>query len=264
MKSALAEWLSGRAISIGRSVIPDADHSRCERFDWLGVRDDASLRSLHAAGLNHAFYFPDLSFLAPPIVEPGVARTAVGMSFRRSIPELQFSNNYEALLRSHLARYLGSGCARLPHIYAFHQVDEDAELADALGAKYGLARCVQRLTLATYESFYKTCSIVVSNRLHCLLLGAYCGAIPIAMTTSTHTKLASLFETVGWRSLLVCMDREERLAEAIARIQDNPSQYRIIVSSTFEQQRSLGTSILNQRLSGATPNVITPTSWCAE
>lgn len=250
------KWLTGVArdmfggsrIAIGTSVIAAADHSWCDNASWVGVRDQASLLALRSAGVKHADYFPDLAFLAPARTTDDVRRSGIGLTFRRTIPEgidrqcyeLQLSEALTVLAHSFRADETTS--ARL-----YHQVDEDANFNDVLSVRTGFSRHYEKLTLNSFEAFYRSAQIVVSNRLHGLLLGAYCGAVPVALTSRKHTKLTALFETVGWASLILYVENPHELVDKFTVIRKDLANLGKMVEASFEHQRRLGFSILEKR-----------------
>jgi len=248
LRRRLKDLLSDSRIVVGTSVIPAADHSWCERFDWVGVRDQESLAALHANGMQQAKYFPDLAFLAPLSAADKVSRHGIVFSFRREIPEVTDDPSYEARLAHSLGLLINSLSREVHHSAEFfHQVDQDAEFNGRLGDDFGIPKHGHRLTLDSYQSYYNRAQFVVSNRLHCLLLGAACGALPIALTSRRHTKLNALFETVGWNSLLLSIEDVDGLVERFNWIQSQSSNLSAMVKSSFESQQQLGLSILEQR-----------------
>ena len=241
-----AKWLRARTISVGRSVIGAADHSWCQDVDWIGVRDDASLRALHQAGFRQVSYFPDLSFLLDSDAAGADARTTVAFSFRSRIPEDHRSAEYEHTVRGAFDAIVGSlGPSGRARAIGFYQVQEDEAPVGQLCEDHGVSRAASMLTLSSYQPFYRTQDLVVSNRLHCLLLGACQGAIPVALTTEAHTKVVSLFRTVGWDSLIVRADDDARV-DRFHEIRRQSHRLRELVRTTFDRQRTLGAQTLRQ------------------
>jgi polysaccharide pyruvyl transferase WcaK-like protein len=226
-------------------VIPEADHSWCQSVEWVGVRDDESLQALRDAGCGNANYFPDLAFLleAQPIDAP---RRAIAMSFRNTIPEDHHSADYEQHLTTAVAALVSSlNAVDRSDVVGFHQVEADASFVEELCQRHGLQRARERLTLSSYARFFAGARIVVSNRLHCLLLGARCGAIPVALTIGRHSKVVSLFRTVGWESLVLDVT-DGRSVERFAAIRRDSESLRTLVNTTFERQRALAGEMLQR------------------
>ena len=244
----LAGWLRGRTIAIGRSVVVGADHSWCEHVDWIGVRDDTSLRALHEAGFTQATYFPDLAFLMESQRPHADGRNTVAFSFRSRIPEDHRSCEYERTVGNAFNAIIGSlSASDRAHAVGFHQVHEDAESVARLCEEHGLRRIAPMLTLPSHQPFYREQHIVVSNRLHCLLLGACHGAVPVALTTEGHSKVVSLFRTVGWDSLIVRAD-QDGCVDRFHQIRRKAQSLRELVVATFAEQRTLGHDVLRREL----------------
>jgi hypothetical protein len=231
-------------VALGLSVIPGADHSWCKGLSWIGVRDRASLAALKPVAGDRVEYFPDLALMLTP--RPGTsARAGVGLSFRRSVPELRGADDGDGALPAAVAAMVAS----LPRdlrsaAIAFHQVEEDTAFADELAQTNGLAIHPARLTLQTWTPFYQELRMVLSNRLHCLLLGACCGALPIAVTAAGHVKLVSLFESLGWADLVVPTDDASQVAARIQAIVARAPFYGTLVADTLAAQRTIGRETL--------------------
>lgn len=238
-------------IAIGVSVIPVADHTWVEDHDWVGARDNASLTALLAAGKTKVQYFPDLTFLSTfrrQQPQHLVRRRNICLSFRSRIPETHKSPDYERLLREALSVSIRSYTVN-PESRAllYHQVDEDAEFVRCISQRHCISLHGPRLTLDSFADFYQSAQLVISNRLHCLLLGAYCGAVPVAFTSRSHTKLTSLFETIGWKSLILFTEDIDEIEVRLNYIQENLSTFRLMVETTWDNQRRLGMKTLEQQ-----------------
>lgn len=248
LKSACRKAFLGRRVSVGTSVIPAANHSWCKDVDWIGVRDRASLTALHAAGMQRAEYFPDLAFLPAPPREADVPRGGICVSFRKAILETRNSEGYEPRLSDAFGALASSFTGHMKRqVKSFYQVEEDASFVARLSKSHDIPFEPAQLSLDSFEAFYQSADIVVSNRLHCLLMGAYCGAVPVALTSREHTKVNALFETVGWKSLTLAIEDRDELAQRFAAIQRDLSNLRPMVDSVFQRQRDLGLSILESR-----------------
>lgn len=248
LAAAVARRFLGPKFAIGTSVIPGTDYGWTADVDWIGVRDRDSLDALRAAGAEHADYFPDLSFIEPPPPVQSVPRGTIGFSFRAGIPEDCWASDYAprvcAALRT-LQGSLTSSDAWSPRF--FHQVAEDAPFNRHLAGRMGIPLHTPRLTLESMGAFYRGCRFVVSNRLHCLLLGARFGAVPIALTSRGHTKVASLFRTVGWGALFVPIEEPASFEGKFdAFLRDEEVLRRLTLDVVGEQGR-LGLGVLAMR-----------------
>lgn len=170
------------------------------------------------------------------------------MSFRSTIPEAPDRKAYRENLSDAVAAIMGEfGSDARPNFRGFYQVDEDAAVSRALSQRHGVVFDDRRVGLDSFESLYASADLVVSNRLHCLLLGAYCGAVPVALTSREHGKVNALFETVGWKSLLLHIEDRATLVRRLGSIRRELPRLRGMVTSTFDEQRRLGRALLEQR-----------------
>ena len=133
---------------------------------------------------------------------------------------------------------------------AFHQVEEDEPFTRPLAAAHDVPFEPARLSLDSFPSFYASAEIVVSNRLHCLLMGACCGAVPVALTSREHTKVNALFAAVGWESLILPIEDDDEALRRFARIRREMPAVRRLVAASCGEQRRLGLSMLEQRFGG--------------
>ncbi|MGH9158672.1 MAG: polysaccharide pyruvyl transferase family protein [Vicinamibacteraceae bacterium] len=251
LKKTSVELLAGPKVVIGTSVIPTANHSWCKDCAWIGVRDHQSLAALRAAGVASAEYFPDLSFLPAPPRPADVQRQGIRVSFRETIPEAPDPRAYTSRLSEALGALAGQLIPDERHrMSSYYQVEEDEEFMRQMSRLHDVPFGAARVTLEAFEAFYRRADLVVSNRLHGLLMGAYCGAVPVALTSREHTKVNALFTTVGWKSLLLHIEDARELPDQFAAIRQDIPSLRRMVAASFDEQRSLGLRILEQRFGG--------------
>ena len=242
-------WVDEQDIALGRSVIPGTDQSWADKFAWLGVRDEASLQALRDHGIRNVVYLPDLAFLSPIESPSGadVERSGIALSFRKMAPDIRNSEQYTGALQHAVGELVGaSRLVQRNQALFFHQVHEDASFNHDLAIATGAGEHPTRLTLDSYLDFYKRFSMVVSNRLHCLLLGAQAGAVPVALTSQRHTKVVSLFETVGWHKLIIDIDDPDGPPTRLDEIRESLDRLQPMVQSEFNRQRQLGFDVLEQ------------------
>jgi hypothetical protein len=249
LKKRCTDAVAGPRVAIGASVIPTADHSWCRDCEWVGVRDHESLAALRAAGLPRVDYFPDLAFLPAPRRTNPARRGGIRLSFRGAIPEAPDAAEYAGGLSEAIATVMHEldSDVRTNNVRGFYQVDEDAAPSRMLSQAHGFAFEERRVSLDTFESFYASADLVISNRLHCLLLGAHCGAVPVALTSHEHGKVNALFETVGWKSLLLHVEDRGAIAQRLAAIRRDLPRLRNMVASSFDEQRRFGRQSLERR-----------------
>jgi hypothetical protein len=87
--------------------------------------------------------------------------------------------------------------------------------------------------------------VVVSNRLHALLLAGLCGAVPIALTSLAHQKVIGVFDSLGLSELTI----DAEAASARGRLFDlltSSTRYIDRVKTAFDRQRTFAEMRLKQ------------------
>lgn len=232
-------------IAVGRSVIPKADHYWVNRFELVGVRDNASLDVLSKIVGPKCIYFPDLAFL--PAISCGQTSTnktgQVGFSFRECIPELS-DQDYGGEIVGVSARIADAIRPQVSGLSCFFQVEDDQLFCEKIAKKLSIRMKSEKLDLDTFQEFYGKYRFVFSNRLHVLLLAARCGAIPIAVANPVHSKLYSIFQTLEWKHLILDKKSAKCIRKFIDEIVANESMIRNEVSKKISAQRTEAQAIL--------------------
>ncbi|PJJ55558.1 polysaccharide pyruvyl transferase family protein [Compostimonas suwonensis] len=171
-------------------------------------RDAASLAKMRVGKL-----VPDTAFGEPRVPgRPASERRTILVSMRgkRAFPD-------EAWFAG-IAEFAASGDYE---IVAMSQVDEDEERSRELAESFGegVARYLpwgsrgdaeQELAI---RALYEECALVVSDRLHVLILSAQAGAVPVEIARKPKPKVADHFATVGLTE--VSLDAEQATAETV-------------------------------------------------
>ena len=223
--------VDGIGIGLGNSVMEDLDNNWAHRLKVLGLRDAGSIASFGGAHQGVS-YFPDLAFVEGVQMQDNEGQLTA-LSFRRQVPELRNDRGSaveDALRMADIAADLVEKAQAF-----YHQVGEDRVFNEMIAGAANAKFHDGAVDLHTYRAFYRSCKYVISNRLHCLLLGAVHGAIPIAVTHSAHRKVVSLFETVGWNRLVVRTDQGDTAAR-INELMENSDDLRDLVRSTVEKE----------------------------
>lgn len=238
VRSVIKQWL--RKLSppkvrfcVGRSFCIDNKEIPIKGLDWIGARDNASVKCASLRSPGRVTYFPDMALFTDTEDKPYSSRNvAIAASFRER-PNSRKEHEF-ALIE--LAEIYANGTRKL-----FHQVTEDASYCEALGSVSMWPVERQQLTTMNFLSFYGATKVVISNRLHCLLFAAACGAVPVALVSSADSKICDLFETLGWQELLVSCKRGKSIGEQVRCISENVTHLRAFISNTITSQREIGT-----------------------
>ena len=243
----LAFRLAGvRTVWAGTSIRLD-DLRPAQRYAAIGVigaadvvivRDQRSAEAL--TGLPHrgdaVTVAPDLAFTLPWF---GGGRTWAGgpahlaVSIRRSAVDPDLADQVQAAV----AELRATGAAA--EVSVVSQVGRDDALATDLSGALGAALVVTGPTSTTFGaacSAYDRADVVISNRLHVLLLAASRGCLPIALADPARDhKLVGIFEDAGLAELVLAPADLSTLPRRLAALGPRASELRAAIAATFER-----------------------------
>ena len=144
-------------------------------------------------------YIPDLAFLHNPIENLSKSKK-IGVSFR------EISSDYELFISS-LKKFIATFITQGYEIEIFYQVKNDYAFNKRLFDDLSIDRISFKEQCIWYDdlSFYADKSLVISNRLHVLLLGLLYEAIPIANIddNSKVKKIEDIFNSIQLQDYIV-------------------------------------------------------------
>jgi polysaccharide pyruvyl transferase WcaK-like protein len=195
----LLRVLGIRIVSLGR------DFSSTTGINWLQelwlshiaheytLRDTAALLRAHAMGIRKAAWFPDLSWLAPlpPSTAAFAGRSSVVLSFRAGTDRLRWDDRLASEILERLDEFLDEACALgLKKVILIQHSSQDQAITMQIERKYQGRRHIQRepglLSLTDIPHVYGSAALVISNRLHSLLLGLQWGGVPLAVIRASE------------------------------------------------------------------------------
>lgn len=181
------------------------------RFTQITMwRDGDSMSRMRVGVLT-----PDTAFGEPSSSDPEMHRDLLLVSMRgkRAMPSDAWFDGIATFARESGLR-----------VVAASQVDEDEKRSEEIAARFGA-------DVATFEPWgdrsdleqermvrelYKRCALVVSDRLHVLILSAQAGAVPTELAPSPKAKVRTHFATIGFDD--VSFDTAAATAEDITAI----------------------------------------------
>ena len=172
---------------------------QASQHELFSVRDKTIYEDLRERGFSTVKHVPDLFLLSTcdeePVLESDLeGRTKrVVICLRPDIPEVVDLNATSDLTRMRVAEILDSLDPKVEVVFSF-QVDRDGEYVKSLyEAHKDRPNTRFEPVCQTVESafkLYRETSVILSNRLHCLLYGLTVGAAPVALTDwEQHTKI---------------------------------------------------------------------------
>lgn len=244
--------LKTKFLLFGVSFDPKMDLHECRNYFFLGVRDHLSLQATKLQHLPQAEYCPDMAFLMPQHVKPFSAGQAALVSFRRETPDVGEHHFADALEKS-LPAIFKAIAHSVKEFKIYHQVIEDlefnSEIAHNYANNYPINFIKELPSVHDLSTFSLDCSIVVSNRLHVLLPAIAAGALPIALISSKHYKIKSIFETLGMSDCLIYIDEEgnKSVADQIQTLINNAATIVQRNNEIFSEQSLLARKIIRDR-----------------
>lgn len=206
----------GRDFS-ARSVVNRLQEIALSRLaDYYALRDQAALRRAHGIGVRNAVWFPDLSWLSSipraPARLPFSERSSVVLCFRDPSEFPGTDERYTASLLATILRLMDETHALGLEDFVF--VCHDA--ADRLMMTAVQGRCRRRYRLrcergllspADIPRTYGSAALVLTNRLHALLLGLQWGAVGLAPIHATaQEKIQGQLLDLGLGDLVLEVD----------------------------------------------------------
>ena len=139
------------------------------------VRSLSGVNYLHSLGLSNVHYIPDLAYLLHYSVQPSEKRKIAILSFRAvKTNKTSFFNWLSEIIDYLLANNY--------QIEMYHQVKKDRDFMEEVYHRFKHDGIVLRDNILWYNSlnYYADKDIVISNRLHSLLVGVVFNCIPMA------------------------------------------------------------------------------------
>lgn len=201
------------------------------------------LKSFRSSGIS---YIPDLAFLYKYKVHLSSKTKTAIISFR------EVKDNYE-LFFQWLKDCIGLLVANDYKIILYYQVKGDKSFMLKLFEQLNSDSICFRENIVWYDNFdfYSDKSIVISNRLHCLLMGAIYNAIPYAYVDNGKLvrKISDVFDaSMGEYSSKYISDIHDkaRFQDLIDNIEDNQCIVARIVDNNAALCRNTIQSVVNR------------------
>lgn len=172
---------------------------QASQHELFSVRDKTIYEDLKKLGFSTVKHVPDLFLLSTrdeePVLEKDLEERTkrVVICLRPDIPEVAVPGATSDLTRARVAEILERLDPEIEVVFSF-QVDRDGEYVKSLyEAHKNRPNTRFESECQTVESafeLYRESSVILSNRLHCLLYGLTVGAAPVALTDwEQHTKI---------------------------------------------------------------------------
>lgn len=185
------------------NIIAESLYSRA--FYVYGVRDKQSMAKATRFRFSHVHYFPDLAWAyRPNFVEIKAAerKKSVLISFRANQSGTVHNVDYFAGIKNHLLELLRYPAFENYKIIVSYQVKYDREaaqeLADLFHKTFDVEFIDTLLSLEEAIQLYAGADLIISNRLHVLLLGSICKTLSVPFINPLENKkIAGIYEDNG-------------------------------------------------------------------
>lgn len=223
-----------KVLRIGMSIKFEGFLSKLsERFLslWVSnyfVRDSISAKNCVNAGVKKVKIAPDLSwgYQVKNVNAPNKSNIFV-FSFRTYAASKKNQAEYKQKLKTSIVELINHICINPDNkVLLTHQCNADlafmAEIKELFADNTNVILVPDLITLDNAMNFYGKAKVVVSNRLHVLLLAYKYGALSVCLTDlRNHKKIVGIFEDAGLSDLLVDFynERFETVFEELCAIQ---------------------------------------------
>lgn len=179
----------------------------------IGPRDQKTAHFLRTSGIA-ARLIPDLAF--------GLPFECANTDRPIALISLRETNVCPTILNQSIEAVIAANNVSGLEIATTWQVDFDEPLskrmADLFKLKLINPKSRTDARQDAIESIYDQCKIVISNRLHVLILAASRGAVPVPLLAPSETKVRSIFEDMGLGRQIIEVDRSTNTQSVLLAI----------------------------------------------
>ena len=251
-----------RIIRLGFSIGPFdranaiAESIQSLAYRFYGVRDSSSLAFGKSIRINNIVFFPDFSWHYVPDVTRAATPehgSDVVLSFRSNANGTKHDPDYLRNAEEILSSFLG-GAAPSTKVTMCYQVAYDKEgcrgLHDALRARHPALQFEfidKKLSLSDCNELYSKSGVVISNRLHVLMLAAINGAKIVALTKLGHNKkIAGLFRDNNIDACIVdSLGDVDQCAEELKAAMAHGDQTQVNFRKAAEQNKAVMEKVIS-------------------
>lgn len=246
--------LGCKMIRFGFSIGPFDDYNtRGERyrsycFKYYAVRDTVSLKLAKDNNFNNPKLSPDLAWAYRPKndVRFAVKKKSVILSFRSNAFGKNHEEGYTAPIIDKLVQILSHNSFAGHEIVICYQVitDRDAsiEIYDALKPLFPDTKFIDhKLELDEAADLYMESSVVLSNRLHVLLLAIQAGTLAFPLISfQDNVKITSIYGDNDLNDFILDQSQDaDILSDKIQKILDGEDTYLLELSKKAERNTAL-------------------------
>lgn len=212
------------------------------------VRSKNAVAFLNHFNSNISHYIPDLAFLYAKYKQPLDKKKIAIFSFREIAMNI---DGFVEWVKACINTLRGKGYT----LIFYYQVKTDVTFMETLYDLVGDDSIEFRREILWYDNFdfYADKSIVISNRLHCLLMGAIQGAIPYAYVENNKLvrKIQDVFESIFENNMFHYLANtmpESELATLVDNISMHQSYIANVVNTNYTLCKSTIQNIMIRKI----------------
>ncbi len=214
-------------------------------YYFYSVRDRESQELAKKLNFTKTPYFPDLAWsytLQKELITYQPQRTGkyIVLSFRSNSIGVVSDTKYLDYIIERLKLLLDNPRLNQYKLVVLYQVEYDKEASQYItkqfSSKHEVELINERLFIEEAATVYQNAEMIISNRLHVLLLGAISGSLPVAfLKTAKHTKVVNIFKINNLLDLVIDTEvTKETLDKKINQILDNRSPYLEAINKSID------------------------------
>ncbi|WP_439559409.1 polysaccharide pyruvyl transferase family protein [Dyadobacter sp.] len=213
-------------------------------LEKIMVRSKRNEQSLLSRGISNVRYYPDLCFLMKQRVSISINKRKIGVSFR-DLTDPALNLDIADAARVLVNFYSSRGF----EVHFFYQVDRDYAFTKSLFEMHDKNPSVFfKENVLKWEEldYYSDMRIVLSNRLHVLLLAQMHECIPIGLLKKNMKtdKIQNIYESIGLSHLMLTSLQSDFLLQQ----EENYDSEVTRIRSVNEEQNLLGQSVIKELL----------------
>lgn len=214
---------------------------------FLGLRDAISIAAANGYGMKHIGPFPDLAFMLDRVARPARPIHTAALCLR---DDHSNDADREKLVRS-IDSLLAADSAL--QVVCVVQVERDESFMRRLTERYQAShrtRFVQESRIDALLALYDDVDIVITNRLHSMLMAVSRGALPVALLDhEANRKIVGIMSDAGWTRLI---HAPGELLD-LATITGSEAGTQTLISDGFSRRRGEGLAAIDAMFSKVGP-----------
>ncbi|HWV71966.1 MAG TPA: polysaccharide pyruvyl transferase family protein [Pseudosphingobacterium sp.] len=220
-------------------------------YYMYGIRDRQSIAKAARFRFSNVRYFPDLAWVYHPKhvdCERVVYGGYILISFRGNQRGATYDGDFFSVIKHHLFTVLSQSSFVNYKIVVSYQVQYDREasleLADLFSKQFEVEFIDRLLSLDEAVHLYTGADLIISNRLHVLLLGTICKTLSIPFINPLHNKkIAGIYKDNAIYDMV--LDYRKNVTEVRDKLIDLVGRRDVLLNLMEDKHKNNGSMIEN-------------------